>query len=147
MKVRIIKNASGKLWPADYVSEVKINKLATGDEYEININTKQNGKLHRKIFGFFQFCTIHYYGDIEASKDEYKLNYVRNKLTVIAGYYRQIWSRDGTAFELVPLSLSYDKMEPDERGDFYVRITKAALKRVFDRTTDEEIINELLGWF
>lgn len=93
------------------------------------------------------FCTNYYYGDMDASKDEYNVQYVRNKLTVIAGYHKQVWSRDGTSFELLPRSISYEKMPPEERQVFYKKITDAALKRVFDRTTDQNVINQLLGWF
>lgn len=147
MKVNFVKCAGGTLVPADEAQVEKLTKLGNGEEYEVDIKLKQNGKLHRKIFVFFSFCTNHYYGDSEAYKDEYKLKYVRNKLTVIAGYYRQEWDRDGLTFELIPLSLEYDKMPPEERSDFYKRIINAAIKRVFDRTTDENTLNQLYNFF
>lgn len=147
MKVNIIKTANGKLWAADDIAQEQISKLSNGEEYECDIKLKQNGKLHRKIFGFFAFCTQHYYGDIEAHKDEYQREYVRKQLTILAGYKKAIYNRDGTKFEIVPLSLSYNKMTPEERADFYKRLIDAALKRVFDRTTDENIINQLVTWF
>ena len=147
MKVAVIKTANGKLWAADDVSQEQISKLSNGEEYECDIKLKQNAKLHRKIFGFFAFCTQHYYGDIEAHKDEYKREYVRKQLTILAGYKKAIYNRDGTSFEVVPLSLSYNKMTPEQRCDFYSRLIDAALKRVFDRTTDELILNKLVNWF
>ena len=147
MKINVLKTANNKLWPADEISEEHIKKLTSGEEYQCGIKLVQNAKLHRKIFAFFAFCTRHYYGDDDAHKDEYQLNYVRGKLTVIAGYYKQVWSRDGTSFELVPLSLSFDKMLPEVRQEFYSKIIDAALKRVFDRTTDDRILNELVSWF
>ncbi len=147
MKVWLAKTANNKLWPCDELAESKLSKLSVGEELEWSVNTKQNGKLHRKIFGFFKFCTIHYYGDIEAGNNEYQLDYVRKELTVIAGYYERVFNRDGDKFKLMPLSLSYDKMTPEQRGDFYSRIIDAALKRVFDRTTDQNIINQLVSWF
>lgn len=147
MKIAVIKTASNRLWAADDISEQHIKKLSNGEEYEVEIRLKQNAKLHRKIFGFFTFCTQHYYGDMEAHKDEYQLEYVRKKLTVIAGYCKQMWTRDGSSFELVALSLKYEKMSPEDRADFYSKIVDAALKRVFDRTTDERILNQLVTWF
>lgn len=147
MKINVIKTANGKLWPADEIAEEHLKKLANGEEYQVEIKLKQNAKLHRKIFGFFAFCTKHYYGDMDAHKDEYQLEYVRKKLTVIAGYCKQMHTRDGSSFELVPLSLSYNKMSPEDRALFYKRLVDAALKRVFDKTTDERILNQLTTWF
>jgi len=133
--------------PADDLQVEKLTKLANGEEYEVDIKLKQNGKLHRKIMLFFSFCTQHYYGDNEAHKDQYQYDYVRKKLTIFAGYHRQIFTRDGDRFEIVALSLSYEKMSPEERSDFYSRIIKAALDRVFDRTTDENTLNQLYNFF
>jgi len=146
MKVNFIKCAGGTMVPADDLQVEKLTKLANGEEYEVDIKLKQNGKLHRKIMLFFSFCTQHYYGDSEAHKDQYQYDFVRKKLTIIAGYHRQVFNRDG-GFEVVAQSLSYEKMSPEERSDFYNRIINAALKRVFDRTTDENTINQLYNFF
>ena len=54
--------------PCDELAENKLSKVPAGEELEWSVNTKQNGKLHRKIFAFFAFCTKHYYGDEEAAK-------------------------------------------------------------------------------
>lgn len=147
MKIDITITADGVINPANEQSMVAMKKLKYGNFYECNIRLNQNYRLHQKIFGFFAFCTRHYYGDSEAHKDEYQLDYVRRKLTVIAGYFKQVHSRDGTSFELIPLSLKYESMPPEERGIFYKKITDAALKRVFDKTTDQNVINQLMGWF
>ena len=146
MKVQMTKHPGGGLMPADDEAAAKMLKVENGN-HEINITLKQNGKLHGKIFLFFAFCTRHYYGDSEAHKDEYKVNYVRKYITIIAGYSRQVWNRDGTKFEIVPMSISYENMEPEIRAKFYSRIIDAALKRVFDKTTDEDILNQLMNFF
>ena len=147
MKINVIKTANNKLWAADEEAEVKLSKLKAADVYIADIKVNQNYELHKKIFGFFAFCTNYYYSDMEASKDSFNIEFVRRKLTVIAGYYRQVFARDGVTFELLPLSLSYESMPPEERQVFYKKITDAALKRVFDKTTDQNVINQLLGWF
>lgn len=147
MKVNFVKCAGGTLVPADDLQVKKLTKLGNGEEYEVDIKLKQNGKLHRKIMLFFSFCTQHYYGDSEAHKDQYQFDYVRKKLTIIAGYHKTMFSRDGDKFEVVALSLSYEKMSPEERSDFYKRIVTAALARVFDRTTDENTLNQLYNFF
>lgn len=146
MKVHMTKHPGGTLIPANEEAAAQMVKVENG-EHEISITLKQNGRLHRKIWGFFAFCARHYYGDNEAHKDEYQIAYVRKHLTIIAGYTKQVWNREGTKFEVVPLSLSYEKMDPEIRAKFYSRIVNAALERVFDKTTDENILNELVNWF
>jgi len=147
MEVNFIKQPGGAMMPADDLQVEKLTKLTNWEEYKVDIKLKQNGKLHRKIMVFFAFCTQHYYGDSEAHKDQYQFDYVRKKLTIIAGYHKTMYSRDGDRFEVVALSLSYEKMSPDERSDFYKRIINAAIARVFDRTTDNDVLNQLYNFF
>ena len=147
MKIDITLSADGVINPANEQSMIAIKKLKYGAFYSCDIKLNQNYRLHSKLFGFFAFCTNYYYGDMEAHKDEYSVLYVRNKLTVIAGYFKQVWSRDGTSFELIPLSLKYDSMAPEVRQEFYKKIVDAALNRVFDKTTDENVLNQLRSWF
>ncbi len=147
MKLNLIKTADGSFIACDEESQAKMAKFKAGVVHSHDVKVNQNIGLHRKLFGFFNFCTNYYYGDMEAHKDEYSVLYVRNKLTVIAGYFTQKHSRDGTSFELIPLSLKYESMSPEVRQEFYKRITDAALKRVFDKTTDQNVINQLNSWF
>ena len=146
MIVSVIKHPGGAITPADDMAVAKLAKVENG-EHVIDIKLKQNGRLHGKIFAFFAFCTIHYYGDIEAAKDDYQVEFVRKQLTILAGYSRQVFSRDGDKFEIVAMSLSYEKMPPEDRQLFYSRLVNAALARVFDRTTDQNIINRLMSFF
>ncbi len=145
MKVNLIVTANKTLWPTDDTEKEKLSKLTVGEFYQCDVKLNQNYRLHSKIFGFFKFCAQHYFGNIEVT--EHEINYVRRKLTLIAGYFTQVFSRDGTSFELMPNSISYEKMPPEERGEYYKRITDAALNRVFDRTTDVNTLNQLMAWF
>lgn len=144
MKINFQIDSEG-LYLADEESEAKYKKLKPGT-YSFDVKLNQNYKLHKKIFGFFSFCCIHYYGDIEAAKNEYNLDYVRKQLTILAGYSEQVFNRDG-GFKVVARSLKYEKMSPEERGEFYKRLVDAALENVFDRTTDDNILNQVKGWF
>ena len=147
MKVEITLSADGIINPANEQSMIAMKKLKYGNFYKCDIKLDQNYRLHQKIFGFFGFCCNYYYGDMEASKDEYKLNRHRKKLTVAAGYFKQVFDPNGVGFEIVALSLKYDSMPDDERQDFYKRITQAALDNVFNNGPDENTLNQLLSWF
>jgi len=145
MKVNLIVTSNKALWPTDDLEKEKLSKLKVGEFYTCDIKLNQNYRLHSKIFGFFKFCTQYYYGDSEPSKQQ--IDYVRRKLTVISGYYTQVFSRDGDSFELVADSISYENMPPEERGIYYKKITQSALDRVFDRATDTNVINQVIAWF
>lgn len=147
MKINLIKTANGKFWPVDEEAETSIAKLKKGDVYSANITVNHNYELHKKIFGFFGFCTNYYYGDNEAKKCEYQLGRIRRKLTIAAGYHKQVFGRDGISFEIVPLSLKYESMPDDERQMFYKRMTQAALDNIFNDGADDNVINQLLSWF
>ena len=147
MKINLIKTANGKFWPSDEEAEGKIAKLKKGDVYVADIKVNHNYELHKKIMGFFAFCTNYYYGDTDASKCEYQFDRLRKKLTVSAGYHKQVFTRDGIHFEIVALSLKYESMPDDERQKFYTRITQAALDNVFNNGADDNVINQLLSWF
>lgn len=146
MKINLIKTANNKMWPVDEEAEMLLTKLKKGDVYVADIKVNHNYELHKKIMGFFAFCTRYYYGDMDAAKNKYKFDYVRGELTKIAGYVEQVPNRNGD-IKIVPRSLAYESMLPEEKSDFYKRITDAALRAVFDKTTDQNILNQLMGWF
>lgn len=115
MIINLIKTANGKFWPADEQAEEQSKKLKMGDVYKTDVTVNQNFELHKKIFGFFGFCCNYYYGDINASKCKYQLDRLRKKLTIEAGYYKQVFLPDGKNFEIVALSISYDSMSDEDR--------------------------------
>jgi hypothetical protein len=147
VKINLIKTANGKFWPVDQEAELQITKLKKGDVYSADIKVNHNYELHKKIFGFFAFCVNYYYGDIDASKCPYQVDRLRKKLTIAAGYHKQVFLKGGVHFEIVALSLKYESMPDDERQLFYKRMTQAALDNVFNDCDDDNVINQLLTWF
>ena len=147
MKINLIKTNDGSFVACDEESQAKMKKFKAGVVHTHDVKVNQNWRLHKKIFGFFGFCCNYYYGDMEASKDEYKLERHRKKLTVAAGYFKQVFDPNGVGFEIVALSLKYESMPDDERQMFYKRITQAALDNVFNNGADENTLNQLTGWF
>ena len=148
MKVWLTKTANQKLWPAgDNALELLYN-VPVGTELEWSVNLKQNHQLHKKIMGFFGFCTKYYFGDSEAHKDKVKFNYVRKDLTVIAGFYDTIVDPRTGEIKLVAKSLEYAKMPPEDRSLFYKKITQAACDHVFNNyRNDDHVMNKLMNWF
>lgn len=146
MKVNFTKQPGGALIPSSDADAEKMTKLSNGEPYEVDIKLKQNGRLHRKVFAFFAFCTQHYYGDSEAHKNKYQLDYVRGELTKIAGYYEQVPTRHGQ-IKIIPRSINYDNMPPEERSDLYNRLIDAALRTNIIDTSDQNVLNQLYNFF
>lgn len=146
MKINLIKTNDGSFVACDEESQAKMSKFKVGVVHSHDVKVNQNYRLHQKVFGFFTFCTRHYYGDNEAHKSKYNVDYVRGEITKAAGYYEHVFNRTG-GFKVVPRSVSYESMPDEEKQDFYKAITDAALRTVFDNTTDENTLNQLLGWF
>ena len=140
----MVKLAGGAMLPADEQAESKLQKLKNCDHYSVDIKLNHNYKLMQKIHVFFKFCAQHYYGDINVTADQILLT--REKITMSAGYVKQVFLPDGQRFELKPLSISYAKMTPDERSDCYQRLVTAALKNVF-HSADNNAFNQLMSFF
>lgn len=147
MKVNIIKLAGGGLHPANEMEFERISKLENNKVYSVDIKENQNYRLHQKMFAFFGFCADWYFGDSEAHKDKDKVEWMREKVTIFAGHYTQIFLRDGERFELRAKSISYESLDPEQRREFYNKLINAALKHVFNNCNDEIIINRLAGFF
>jgi len=145
MKINVVKTANNKLWAADEEDEEKLRNIKVAEVYEVDIKVNQNYQLHKKIFAFFKFCTQHYYGDMDVTNVQ--IEFVRKKLIVFAGYFDQVFLRNGVDFELVPRSLEYQKMPPEERSQCYKDLINAALKHVFNNNIDKVTENQLMSFF
>ena len=142
MKFNCIKVAGGSLVPADEIAFEDAQALKNNEYYEVTIKLNQNYRLHSKIFAFFKFCAQYYYGDQDVTKDQAEL--VRRNLLITAGYCKQVFYNDGVSFEVVPLSMKYEKMPPEERQECYRKLISAAIKTIWNSRIDPKTENELL---
>lgn len=140
----MVKVAGGALLPADEEAESKLQSIKNCDHYSVDIKLNHNYKLLQKMHVFFKFCAQHYYGDVDATQEQIDLT--RSKITMSAGYVKQVFLPDGKRFELYPMSISYAKMTPDERAACYGKLVTAALKNVF-HTADDDTFNQLMSFF
>ena len=63
----------------------------------------------------------------------------RGEVTILAGYYEQTFTLNGEAFKLVPQSLSYDKMSPEEREIYYNQVCDVGLEKILSNYTMEDL--------
>lgn len=148
-RVQVIKMAGGLLAPLDDNEAETLQGFKNGEQYEVEIKRYRNPAFHRKVFAFFKFCFEHWAVDKTEWKyfDERKqFDTFRKHLTVLAGFKEISYTLDGS-FRVEAQSLSYGNMEQDEFEQCYSALINAALKHVFDNTTDENVINRLYAFF
>jgi len=143
-KYTMLKQAGGIFAPANDIEAERLKKLKTGKAFSFEVKQIQNYKLHQRIFSFFIFCTQYYYGDEDVTEEQ--LEFTRGKLTMSAGYVKQIFYPDGLRFELKPESISYNNMSPEERSIFYTKVTNAAMRNIF-QGCDQQTIDRLYSFF
>ncbi|MDA5609450.1 DUF1367 family protein, partial [Pasteurella multocida] len=109
----------------------------------------RNPSFHRKVFAFFNFCFEHWSADKTDWKyfDERKqFDTFRKNLTVLAGFREVTYTIDGRV-RVEAQSLSYGNMDQSEFEQCYKALINAALKEIFNNTTDENTINRLYSFF
>lgn len=149
MIIEMVKGAGGTFVAADDMYLPALQKFKNGEMYEVEVKRTRNPQFHRKVFSFFKFCFEHWAADKTEWKyfDERKqFNTFRKNLTVLAGFKEVSYTIDGRV-RVEAQSLSYGNMEQDEFEACYSALINAALKHIFNNTTDQNIINQLYAFF
>lgn len=143
------KQAGGIFSPENEIVAESLKRFKNGESYKVEIKLSRNPAFHRKVFAFFNFCfdcwagcrTDFAYMDIEAQFDTFRKN-----LTVLAGFKIVTFTIDGR-MRVEPESLSYENMNQERFEECYKALINAAIKNIFNNTTDETVINRLYSFF
>lgn len=149
MQIEMVKNAGGVFVPAFDHDLPRLTKFKNGEMYTADIKLTRNPAFHRKMFSFFNFCFAHWSADKTpmANADEAtQFDRFRKDLTILAGFYEQTVRLNGD-IRTEAKSLAYANMEPGEFERCYNAMVNAAIKHLFGRTTDQNIINQLYSYF
>ncbi len=92
-------------------------RLTDGQTYKLKVTKDRTKGFHRKVLGLFRVCFDFWEPEddnlppgVKAEKD---FDHMREKLTIRAGFYRQVFNPDGT-FEVKAKSIAWDQMEEAE---------------------------------
>lgn len=149
MIIPMMKNAGGVFCPADEMYLPDLQSFKNGEIYEIELKRTRNPAFHRKVFAFFKFCFNHWAADKTEWKhfDERKqFDTFRKHLTVLAGFYESTYNIKGD-LRIEAQSLSYGNMEQAEFESCYKALISAAIKHIFNDSTDENTLNQLYAFF
>ena len=147
MKIEMIKEAGGIFRPVTDIEQDKTIRFKTGELYTVEIKHTRNYQFHKKVFAFLNFCFDHWAGDQDLRNLDIhaQFNRFRNQLTVLAGYYTELYNINGEV-RVEARSISYSGMEQEDFESFYNALINAAMKHIF-RTTDENTYNQLVSFF
>ena len=143
--MEMIKQAGGMFTPFNDMEHEKTVRFKTGELYSVEVKHTRNYQFHRKVFTFLNFCFEHWTCDREFLNVNAQFNRFRNQLTVLAGYYVELYNINGEV-RVEAKSISYAGMDQEEFEAFYNALINAALKHVF-KTTDENTYNQLISFF
>ena len=141
----MIKLAGGSFHPYNDIEQEKTVRFKTNELYTVEIKHTRNYQFHKKVFAFLNFCFEHWSCDRDCLNLQAQFNRFRNQLTVLAGYYIELYNINGEV-RVEAQSISYSGMEQEDFEKFYHALVNAALKHIF-RTTDENTHNQLLSFF
>ena len=130
MKIEVIKHIGGTLTPVDEIAYEDLQKLKTGEQYEISIKLTGRPAFHRKTFAFFKFCYAHWSGGNKSQDEKTQFKAFRNELTILAGFYNEYYSIAGE-LRVEAKSLSYASMNDEEFSAHYNALINAAMANLF----------------
>ncbi|HDR1206079.1 TPA: DUF1367 family protein [Pasteurella multocida] len=145
----MIKAAGGTFVASDEMYLLELQSFKNGEIYEVEIKRPRNPAFHRKVFAFFKFCFEHWSAEnteLEFLSEAKQFDTFRKNLTVLAGFREVTYTIDGRV-RVEAQSLSFGNMKQDEFEQCYKALINAALKHIFNNTTDENTINRLYSFF
>jgi hypothetical protein len=93
-------------------------------------------------FGFKMWCSRYeHIKSNQQQRDEY-----RHQLTILAGYYDEVWSIDGKTVKVIAKSLKWSKMKPETRREFYKAVNRVLWQKQFKNCQDQQILMQLKGF-
>ena len=137
----LIKLPNNVLIGIDDESCEYIEKMKPDSAITANVKKMNNPAFHRKLFALFKIG----YDAWEPQTKEYKGNEVsknfdqfRRDITILAGYYDTVINFRGEV-RLIAKSLSFDKMDNDEREKLYSEVINVILSRILTNYTKADL--------
>ncbi|WP_380817789.1 DUF1367 family protein [Seminibacterium arietis] len=149
LNVQMVKIAGGTLIPVDDESAEQMSRFKTGDVINVKVKLLRNPTFHRKVFAFFNFCFEYWTADKtdwQFLDKTVQFDTFRKHLTVLAGYRVETYTIDGRV-RVEAMSLSYENMTQEEFERCYHALINAALHYLFNKTTDQNVIERLYSFF
>ncbi|MFU2079340.1 DUF1367 family protein [Avibacterium endocarditidis] len=149
MIIEMVKGAGGTFVPADEIFLPALQGFKNGEMYSVEIKRTRNPQFHRKVFAFFKFCFDHWAAEkteLQFQSEVKQFDTFRKNLTVLAGFKDVTYTIDGR-MRVEAQSLSYGNMDQDGFEQCYSALINAAIKHIFNNTTDPNVINQLYSFF
>lgn len=144
-----MKHPGGVFSPAHDIDLERLQRFKNGEMYTAEIKLTRNPQFHRKVMAFFDFCFQHWNAEksgLGNADERTQFNRFHKDLTILAGYYDTVVNIRGEV-RAEAKSIAYANMQQDEFEELYNALIKAAIKHVFGRARDQNILNQLQSFF
>ena len=132
MEAWIVKNNYGDLIAADDDSRDKLQKIPQGQVVKIKYTLQHDYQFHKKMMAFFQTTF-----DMQEHFDSFE--HYRRWLVMKAGWYDSIVAPNGKVV-FVAKSISYDKMEDDEKQKLFSACIDIFLQELGKGITESDLL-------
>jgi hypothetical protein len=131
----LVRTSTGTLAPMDDEGAEWLRKRRVGSTVRGKFSEMRNGGFHRKFFKMLDFG----YGIWAETKPpmEYRGEKIlpdreafRERMIILAGFSRMVFTLDGQGFELKAKSIRWDRMEQDEFEALYSAVLNRLLSDV-----------------
>lgn len=149
MQFDLVKHPGGTFTPAHDIDLERLQRFKNGEMYTAEIKLSRNPAHHRKVFAFFNFCFAHWSAEragLESMDEVSQFDRFRKDLTILAGFYEQTMRLNGE-IRTEAQSLAFSNMDQEQFERCYSALINAAIKHVFGRTRDPNILNQLQSFF
>lgn len=149
MIYRFRRVVGGNVVPEDEDTQKAVSKMKMGDVLHGKFTKQRNIGFHRKYFAMLNHAFESWEPDTSAfSVTPPKKNFdqFRGDIMVMAGFYDSVFRVDGS-LRLMPLSISFAKMDQDEFEGVYSATVDVILQHVLTNYTREDIdrvVNEIM---
>ena len=138
---------SGMFLIPESISSDEYAELKEGEVYKVTLTKPRNYKFHKKFFSLIK-AAYELWQPIETDNVQKSFDVFRSDITVLCGYYDQVFTIGG-GFKLVAKSTSFARMSEETFGKLFNTAIQVILDNVLKNYTRSDLdraVNIILGY-
>ena len=135
--MEIYLKKSGMFLIAESISSDEYAELKDGEVYKVTLTKPRNYKFHKKFFSLIK-AAYELWQPIETDNVQKSFDVFRSEITVLCGYYDQVFTIGG-GFKLVAKSISFAKMDEETFGKLFNTAIQVILDNVLTKYTRNDL--------
>lgn len=143
MHITLIKTQRG-FAPADPETEEFAKKIKIGSVIHSDFKRMRNPKFFRKYFALLRIGFDNWdppYDKTQKIKPGKNFDYFRGRVAILCGYWEEVIGFNGKT-QIIPLSISFAKMEEPEFQNLYSNTIDIFLKQIYKQNMTAEELDD-----